>query len=209
MTKIVASLNSFNYFLLKLESNVELAELKNKLINLKTLDQNFNNLVLSASGKLSLEKLKIIQQIIVEQKFNLIALEGQYDFTAPIAIVKFPTNLSTEVKLITKSKIIDQPVRSGMRIEHDGDIVINSFVSEGAEVVAQGNIHIYGEARGRLMAGAYGDKTNRIFVQQFNPELISIAGIYRPMEEKLPNELFKKPVMVHLDAKQKLIIKPI
>lgn len=75
--------------------------------------------------------------------------------------------------------IIDKPLRSGQRIyAKDGDVIILSAVNNGAEVIADGSIHVYAPLRGRAIAGANGDTSARIFAQRMEPELISIAGIY-------------------------------
>ena len=78
-----------------------------------------------------------------------------------------------------KTKLITSPVRSGAQIyAPDGDLVIMSGVNAGAEVIADGHIHIYGPLRGRALAGAQGDETARIFCQSLEAELISVAGCY-------------------------------
>lgn len=80
----------------------------------------------------------------------------------------------------TPTRLITQPVRSGQQIyARGGDLVIMSSVSEGAEVLADGHIHIYGALRGRALAGASGDTRGRIFCRRFEPDLIAIAGCYK------------------------------
>lgn len=108
-----------------------------------------------------------------------------------------------------KTLMIDEPVRSGIKIENNGDIVVSSFVSDNAEVIATGNIHVYGEARGRLIAGNGGDKAARIFANSFNAEFIAIGGIYRALDTKLPENILRKAVMVSLDDKERLSIVPL
>ncbi|QCI26025.1 septum site-determining protein MinC [Buchnera aphidicola] len=78
-----------------------------------------------------------------------------------------------------QSKIITTPVRSGQKIyvNHSDLIVINN-VSTGAELIAGGNIHVYGAMRGRALAGVHGDKTRNIFCTKFFAEIVSIAGEY-------------------------------
>ncbi len=74
-------------------------------------------------------------------------------------------------------KLVLQPVRSGQRIYAQGtDLIVLSTVSGGAELLADGNIHVYGPLRGRAIAGASGDSSARIFCQQLQAELLSIAG---------------------------------
>lgn len=76
--------------------------------------------------------------------------------------------------------LVTDPVRSGQRIFADrGDLVVIASVSPGAELMARGNIHVYGPLRGRALAGIYGDKAARIFCQGLEAELIAIAGLYQ------------------------------
>lgn len=80
----------------------------------------------------------------------------------------------------TPTRLITRPVRSGQQIyARGGDLVIASTVSEGAEVLADGHIHIYGSLRGRALAGASGDVEARIFCRRFEPDLVAIAGCYK------------------------------
>lgn len=78
------------------------------------------------------------------------------------------------------ARVITQPVRSGQQIyARGGDLVITSAVSQGAEVLADGHIHVYGTLRGRALAGASGDTDARIFCRRFEPDLIAVAGCYK------------------------------
>lgn len=79
-----------------------------------------------------------------------------------------------------RTKLLTSPVRSGQQVvSKGGDLVITSAVSHGAELLADGNIHVYGALRGRALAGIAGDKQARIFCQSLEAELVSIAGYYR------------------------------
>lgn len=79
-----------------------------------------------------------------------------------------------------KTKLLTAPVRSGQQVvSKGGDLVITAAVSHGAELLADGNIHVYGALRGRALAGIAGDKQARIFCQSLEAELVSIAGFYR------------------------------
>lgn len=90
---------------------------------------------------------------------------------APIQELPTPARAATMV--------IAHPVRSGQQVvAPDGDLVILSSVNAGAEVIAAGNIHIYGALRGRAMAGVHGDVSARVFSLQCNPELVAVAGEY-------------------------------
>jgi septum site-determining protein MinC len=93
-----------------------------------------------------------------------------------------------------------QPVRSGQVIyARHSDLVVTSNVGAGAEVIADGCVHVYGPMRGRAVAGAMGEVTARIFCQEFRAELVSIAGVFRVFET-LPPELAGKPVQAWLDG---------
>ncbi|MBI5440787.1 MAG: septum site-determining protein MinC, partial [Deltaproteobacteria bacterium] len=95
------------------------------------------------------------------------------------------------------SKVLAQPVRSGQRIYARGaDLVVVGAVNPGAEVIADGNVHIYGALRGRALAGAGGDTEARIFCQSLEAELVSIAGTYRVIED-LPKDVRGKPAQVY------------
>jgi len=100
------------------------------------------------------------------------------------------------------SKIISAPVRSGQRIyAPGGDLIITSQVSSGAEVIADGNIHIYGTLRGRALAGVKGNRNARIFCRNLQAELIAIAGQYL-VNESLEEKHMNKPVQIALAGKK-------
>lgn len=95
--------------------------------------------------------------------------------------------------------VVSAPVRTGQQIyAEQADLIVLGSVSPGAEVIADGNIHIYAPLRGRALAGASGDTNARIFVQSMQAELVSIAGIYRVFEQSLPQHLHRKPVQIEL-----------
>jgi septum site-determining protein MinC len=96
--------------------------------------------------------------------------------------------------------VINRPLRSGQRIyARNTDLIVIGVVSQGAEVIADGNIHVYGPLRGKAMAGARGDTSARIFTTQLDPELLAIAGVYRVIETQLDDTLRNQPTIVHLD----------
>lgn len=105
--------------------------------------------------------------------------------------------------------VVDKPLRSGQKIYARGaDLVVLAMVNQGAEVVADGNIHVYAPLRGKAMAGARGNVNARIFSLCLEPELISIAGIYRTSENPLPDAVQGKAAQVRLsnDGTDKLLI---
>jgi septum site-determining protein MinC len=96
------------------------------------------------------------------------------------------------------ARIVTAPVRSGTQIYARGtDLVVTASVSPGAEIVADGNIHVYGPLRGRALAGASGDKDARIFCSRLEAELVSIAGRYL-ISEQLPADHQGLPVQIAL-----------
>lgn len=104
--------------------------------------------------------------------------------------------------------VVDKPLRSGQKIyARGGDLVVLAMVNQGAEVVADGNIHVYAPLRGKAMAGASGNTNARIFSLCLEPELISIAGVYRTSENPLAPEIHGKPAQVRLsnDGQDKLL----
>lgn len=107
-----------------------------------------------------------------------------------------------------KSRLITTPVRSGQRVyAPDGDLIITAQVSSGAEVIADGNIHIYGTLRGRALAGVKGNRDARIFCHNLQAELVAVAGQYR-VNDDLADEQRDCPVQIHLDD-NRLIVKPL
>jgi len=93
--------------------------------------------------------------------------------------------------------LITQPIRSGQRIYAHGDLIVLAQVSAGAEILAEGNIHVYGSLRGRALAGVQGNIEARIFCSDLQAELISIAGTYK-ISEDLTETVRNRPVQVCL-----------
>lgn len=109
---------------------------------------------------------------------------------------------------VSPSKIIEQPVRSGQRVYiPGGDLVVMSQVSAGAEIMADGNIHVYGTLRGRALAGVQGNLKSRIFCHDLQAELVSIGGHYK-ISENIEDTFRGVPVQIFLQD-QSLIIQKI
>jgi len=105
--------------------------------------------------------------------------------------------------------LIDKPLRSGQQVyARGGDVVVTAVVSFGAEVIADGNVHVYAPLRGKAIAGARGNTEARIFSTCMEAQLVAIAGIYRTNEVPLPDTVLGKSAQVRLDGK-KLAIDPI
>jgi septum site-determining protein MinC len=98
-----------------------------------------------------------------------------------------------------QAMIIDTPVRAGQRIYARGtDLIITAVVNNGAEIIADGSIHVYAPLHGRALAGASGNAGARIFALSMQPELVSIAGVYRTFDEGFPAELSRQPAQIRL-----------
>jgi septum site-determining protein MinC len=104
-----------------------------------------------------------------------------------------------EVRPVTQSLVINEPVRSGQSVMFpEGDVTIVGSVSSGAEVIAGGSVHIYGALRGRVMAGSLGNASARIFCRKLEAELVAIDGIYK-MAEDMDPELRGQAVQLWLE----------
>lgn len=95
--------------------------------------------------------------------------------------------------------IVDTPVRAGQRIYARGsDLIITAVVNNGAEIIADGSIHVYAALNGRALAGASGNPSARIFALSMQPELVSIAGVYRTFDDGFPADIGKGPSQIRL-----------
>jgi septum site-determining protein MinC len=112
-----------------------------------------------------------------------------------------------------KALVIDRPLRSGQQVYARGaDALVLAMVNPGAEVIADGHIHVYAPLRGRAIAGARGNTEARIFAQSMEAELVSIAGVYRSNDGQLPKNIQGKAVQVSLlkeGSSEKLVFSPI
>lgn len=106
------------------------------------------------------------------------------------------------------TRVITEPVRSGQQIyAEDADLVVLSAVSPGAEVIADGCVHVYGPLRGRALAGARGDDTARVFARRFEAELVAVAGVYA-VADQIKNAKSGEATQVLLHQ-GKLVIEPL
>jgi septum site-determining protein MinC len=183
------------------------------IIDLQTLTKE--NVVLNVNELISLVRTLKFQPIGLRggtatqneqaRLLNLAILTTPHQATAtitePSKLTPPPTH--DEPNLET-SKIITSQVRSGQRIYSKTDLIILSSVSPGAEIISEGNIHIYGSLKGRALAGVLGDQESRIFCLSLEAELISIAGIYQ-VNENLDAACLKKPMQIFLNN-EKLIV---
>lgn len=121
--------------------------------------------------------------------------------TAPDT-AEVPRRAEVEVLAVSAARptvVVDTPVRTGQQVyAENADLIVLGMVSEGAEVIADGNIHVYAPMRGRALAGEKGDQNARIFIQSMQAELVSVAGIYRVFEQNLPAHLHRQAVRIEL-----------
>ena len=105
--------------------------------------------------------------------------------------------------------ILDKSLRSGQQVyAKGGDLIVLGTVNVGAEVIADGSIHVYGALRGKAVAGAKGNAQARIFSTCMEPQLLSIAGTYRTTENPLPADVLGKPAQIRLDG-ERLVFEPL
>ncbi|HYP69496.1 MAG TPA: septum site-determining protein MinC [Variovorax sp.] len=105
--------------------------------------------------------------------------------------------------------VIDRPLRSGQQVyARGGDVIVLDVVNVGAEVIADGHVHVYAPLRGKAIAGARGNTEARIFSTCMEAQLVAIAGIYRTSEVALPADVQGKPAQIWLNE-QKLVFEPI
>jgi septum site-determining protein MinC len=120
---------------------------------------------------------------------------------APVAASVPPAPVAVTAPAMSRTMIIDMPVRAGQRIYAPGcDLIVTAAVNNGAELIADGSIHVYAPLRGRALAGASGNAEARIFALSMEAELVSIAGIYRTFENGLPEGLAHGPAQVRLSG---------
>lgn len=133
---------------------------------------------------------------------------------APIAVSEGSSEQLQETTVIAKTLphatvYHDEILRTGQNlIEDNGDIVLTASTNSGSEVIASGNIYIYGTARGRVIAGASGQTTARIFCHSLEAELISIAGTYCVADD-IPKQFAKQSVQIYLNHNQELEFEPV
>ncbi|ELY2620245.1 septum site-determining protein MinC [Cronobacter malonaticus] len=168
-----------------------------------------------------------LHQTFIDSGLHLVGISGCQDDALKAEITRAGLALLTEGKASApraakpaeapvppaptaalRTRLIDLPVRSGQRIYAPGaDLVVTSHVSAGAELIADGNIHVYGTMRGRALAGASGDKEAQIFSTNLAAELVSIAGVYW-LSDQIPAEFYNKAARLRL-ADGALTVQPL
>jgi septum site-determining protein MinC len=146
--------------------------------------------------------LPVLTQFRAQQSYGaaVAAVKAVPAPPAPAPAAPAPAAPATEAIVAIPALMHHRPVRSGQRIyARHRDLVVTSAVGAGAEVMADGCVHVYGSLRGRAMAGVQGEVTARVFCHEFNAELVSVAGVFRVFET-IPLELAGKPVQAWLDG---------
>ena len=137
------------------------------------------------------------------------APEGQPTAAPPAASAAPAPGPAPTVPAPVAPMIVDRPLRSGQQVYARGtDLIVLGLVSHGAEVIADGHIHVYAPLRGRAIAGARGDPSARIFTTCLEAQLVSIAGTYRTSETPLPDTVLARPAQVRLDG-ERLVVEPL
>lgn len=125
------------------------------------------------------------------------------------AVAPEPVAVAPAPPVAITTLIVDKPLRSGQQVYARGsDLVVLAAVNFGAEVIADGSIHVYAPLRGKAIAGARGNNDARIFSTCMEPELISIAGTYRTTDNPLPDSVIGKPAQIRLDG-ERLVFEPL
>ena len=139
------------------------------------------------------ESLPVLEVIEITPAPDLFQTPAEAPVASPPAPPEPPAIVATP------TLIIDRPLRSGQQAyARGGDLVVLAAVNAGAEVIADGSIHVYAPLRGRALAGAAGDTGARIFTTRFEAELVSIAGIYRTFDSGISKDLAGRPVQIGL-----------
>lgn len=131
------------------------------------------------------------------------------DRPAPPEAAPAPQGAPAPVQAPATALVIDKPLRSGQQVYARGrDLVVMAMVNPGAEVIADGSIHVYAPLRGKAIAGARGDAEARILTLCLEPELVSIAGVYRTSDVPLPKDVQGQPTQIRLvgGAEGKLVM---
>ena len=151
--------------------------------------------VLPADNK-SLQRIKATKEQVVEVKPEL----SDEQTATPAQEEPKPPRIVNHV-----TSYHDEILRTGQCLVQDhGDIILNAGINSGSEVIASGNIHIYGSVRGRVIAGAGGNHAARIFCHSLEAELVSIAGTYCVADD-IPQHVLKKSVHIYLNDQQELV----
>lgn len=227
MAAIKISGRMVNYSRLTFESN-DLDQIRNELQQLMA-DSGYRGTPIIIQSTVSQHLIELLQLLMEFELQPMAAIDGvlgddarmiQFPVLPPDQPVQRIKASSVTEKAVESVKIPpvqvpnmtvyhDDILRTGQSLMHDhGDIVLTTSMNSGAELIASGNIYIFGVARGRIIAGASGEQNARIFCQNLEAELVSIAGTYCVADD-IPKEFLKKPVQIFLNSKQMLEFEPL
>lgn len=129
--------------------------------------------------------------------------------SAPEPVEPVASAPESQTDTVLATLVVDKPVRTGQRIYAAGaNLVVLAIVNAGAELIADGDIHVYAPLRGRALAGARGNTSARIFSLAMEAELVSIAGVFQVFEHGIPDAVRAKPAQVYLDGEQ-VVMRPL
>jgi len=230
MQKMPIELKGSNFTLLVLYLNSNNVDLINQSLYKKIQEypKFFKNvpIIVNVSNLINQVNWKKIHEIIISHGFYIVGVSGCKDHYFKKLIIESGLPVLSEGKnsnikkdlsfynsptlvdkqhekqiKIEKTHIINTPVRSGQKIYAKySDLVVINNVSAGAELVADGNIHIYGSVRGRVLAGANGDITSKIFCTTLFAELVSVSGQYW-LSDQIPSHFIGKSAQIYLKNK--------
>ena len=153
---------------------------------------------ISGGSKKQQEMAELMELAILSGREKVVRPANDKNSAPVTEVAKRPVAVAKQ----SVSKLITAPIRSGQRVyAPGGDLIITSQVSSGAEVIADGNIHIYGALRGRALAGVKGDRNARIFCHNLQAELVAVAGQYL-VNESIDEQQKNKPVQIFLTDKK-------
>ena len=170
-----------------------------------------------------------VGEMLHQRRLRLLAVRGgsaaQHEAARAIGLLLAPDLRAAPASEATRAEpaaaeppppgalVIERPLRSGQQVYARGrDLVLLAMVNPGAEVIADGHIHVYAPLRGRAIAGARGWAEARVFALEMRPDLVSIAGVYRTGDEPLPPSVWGQRASVRLastEAGDKLIFEPV
>ncbi|MGB5446787.1 MAG: septum site-determining protein MinC [Psychromonas sp.] len=179
--------------------NIEGIALEIDFARMKRIINEQGFILIGISGDLSNEQKALLsaQNIAILRRSIRQSHEPEIEITEQVKTVKIPAASYPHAEV--KTKIHTGRVRSGQQIyAKETDLIIHGDVGAGAEVIADGNIHVYGTLSGKALAGAMGDKSACIFCQSLKPELLSIAGVYK-LSDDLPAEYVAKGCVISLE----------
>ena len=156
------------------------------------------------------DQARAIQFPVVPADRPLQRIKASKEQVAQVAQPESNTSAHTNTAPVAESNshitsYHDEILRTGQcLVQNQGDIILNAGINSGSEVIASGNIHIYGSVRGRVIAGAGGNTSARIFCHSLEAELVSIAGTYCVADD-IPANVIKKSVHIYLNEQQELV----